>query len=86
MGGGGGNSDILKQVYAGAVRLVAVYASSTWNTASKTNKSKLDRVHGHENYLRSYEKHINSNKWKRQQTFNLWSVEVGTKLHSKGKS
>ena len=34
--------DILKQVYAGAV--VVEYASTTWDTASKTNKSKLDRV------------------------------------------
>ena len=43
-GGGGGNSDILKQVYTGAVRPVIEYASTTWDTASKTNKSKLDRV------------------------------------------
>ena len=40
----GGNSDILKQVYTGAVRPVIKYASKTWDTASKTNKSKLDRV------------------------------------------
>ena len=38
------NSDILKQVYTGAVRPVVEYASTTWGTASKTNKSKLDRV------------------------------------------
>ena len=40
----GANSDILKQVYIGAVRPVVEYASTTWDTASKTNKSKLDRV------------------------------------------
>ena len=38
------NSDILKQVYTGAVKPVVEYASTTWDTASKTNKSKLDRV------------------------------------------
>ena len=40
----GTNSDILKQVYTGAVRPVVEYASTIWDTASKTNKSKLDRV------------------------------------------
>ena len=40
----GANSDILKQVYTGAERPVVEYASTTWDTASKTNKSKLDRV------------------------------------------
>ena len=40
----GANSDILKQVYTGAVRPALEYASTTWDTASKTNKSKLDRV------------------------------------------
>ena len=40
----GANSDILKQVYTGAVRPVVEYASTIWDTASKTNKSKLDRV------------------------------------------
>ena len=40
----GANSDILKQVYIGAVRPVVKYASTIWDTASKTNKSKLDRV------------------------------------------
>ena len=43
-GGEGGNSDILKQVYTGAVRAVVEYTSTTWDTSSKTNKSKLDRV------------------------------------------
>ena len=41
----GANSAILKQVYTGAVRPVIEYASTTWDTASKTNKSKLDRAH-----------------------------------------
>ena len=42
----GANSDILKvkQVYTGAVRPVVESASTIWDTASKTNKSKLDRV------------------------------------------
>ena len=40
----GASSDILKQVYTGAVRPVVEYASTIWDTASKTNKSKLDRV------------------------------------------
>ena len=40
----GANSDILKQVYTEAVRPVVEYASTIWDTASKTNKSKLDRV------------------------------------------
>ena len=40
----GASSYILKQVYTGAVRPVVEYASTTWDTASKTNKSKLDRV------------------------------------------
>ena len=40
----GANSDILKQVYTGVVRPVVEYASTIWDTTSKTNKSKLDRV------------------------------------------
>ena len=40
----GANSDILKQVYTEAVRPVVEYTSTTWDTAPKTNKSKLDRV------------------------------------------
>ena len=40
----GANSNILKQVYTGAVRPVVEYASTIWDTVSKTNKSKLDRV------------------------------------------
>ena len=40
----GANSDILKPVHTGAVRPVVESASTTWDTASKTNKSKLDRV------------------------------------------
>ena len=38
------NSDILKQVYTGAVRPVVEYASTIWDTALKANKIKLDRV------------------------------------------
>ena len=38
------NSGILKQVYTGAVRPVVEYASTTWKTTSKINKSKQDRV------------------------------------------
>ena len=40
----GANSDIPKQVYTGAIRSVVEYATTTCDTASKTNKSKLDRV------------------------------------------
>ena len=40
----GGSSKILKQVYTGTVRPVVEYDSTTWDTASKTNKSKLDRM------------------------------------------
>ena len=40
----GANSSILKQVYTGTVRPVVEYASTTWNTASRTNKTTLDRV------------------------------------------
>ncbi|KAK7096645.1 hypothetical protein V1264_003726 [Littorina saxatilis] len=40
----GANSQILKTVYTGAVRPVLEYASSSWNTAARTNKARLDRV------------------------------------------
>ena len=40
----GANSGILKKVYTGNIRPVVEYASTTWNTASKTNKSPLDTV------------------------------------------
>jgi len=40
----GANSNILRQVYIGAVRPVTEYASTTWATASKTSKGKLDKV------------------------------------------
>ena len=40
----GANSDILKQIYTRAVRPVVEYATTTWDTTSKTSKSKLDRV------------------------------------------
>ena len=57
----GANSDILKQVYTGAVRPVVEYASTIWDTASKTNKkqARQSAEHGPENYLRCYEKHTN---------------------------
>ena len=40
----GTNPDILKEVYKGAVRPVVEYASTAWDTGSKTNKSKVNRV------------------------------------------
>ena len=40
----GANAKILQQVYTGAVRPVADYASTSWVTASKSSKNKLDKV------------------------------------------
>ena len=40
----GANGKILRQVYTGAVRPVMEYASTSWITASKTTKTKLDKV------------------------------------------
>ena len=40
----GANAKILCQVYTGAIRPIAEYASSSWITASKTSKNKLDKV------------------------------------------
>ena len=40
----GANSKILKQVYAGLVRPITEYASTTWMTASNSHKDKLDKV------------------------------------------
>jgi len=40
----GANGKILRQVYTGAVRPITEYASSSWITASRTSKSKLDKV------------------------------------------
>jgi ribonuclease HI len=40
----GANPKILHQLYTGTVRPVTEYASTSWVTASKTNKSKLDKV------------------------------------------
>ena len=40
----GANIKILKQVYAGLVRPIAEHASTTWASASKTNKDRLDKV------------------------------------------
>ena len=87
--GGGGNSDILKQVYTGAVRPVIKYASKTWDTASKTNKSKLDRVQNMG--LRIILGAVRSTPIQQMEKtadlqFNLWSADMSTKLQSKGKS
>ena len=38
------NSKILKTVYTGSVRPVLEYASTSWCTAAKTNKAKLDKI------------------------------------------
>ena len=71
----GANSDILKQVYSGAVRPVVEYASTTWDTASKNQQEKARQSveHGHENYLRCYEKHTNPTNGKdhRPSTFGV---------------
>ena len=40
----GANSKILKTVYTGSVRPVLEYASTSWYTAAKTNKAKLDKI------------------------------------------
>ena len=40
----GANSRILKTVYTGAVRPVLEYSSSSWISAAKSTKSRLDRV------------------------------------------
>ena len=40
----GANTKILKSVYTGTVRPVLEYASSSWNTAAKSNKAKLDKI------------------------------------------
>jgi ribonuclease HI len=40
----GANAKILRQVYTGTVRPIAEYASTSWITASKTSKTKLDKV------------------------------------------
>ena len=40
----GADSRILTRVYTGAVRPTMEYASTTWGTAAKTNKQKLDKV------------------------------------------
>ena len=40
----GANSKILKTVYTGSVRPVLEYASTSWCTAAKTNKAKLDKI------------------------------------------
>ena len=40
----GANAKILRQVYTGTVRPIAEYASTSWTTASRTSKAKLDKV------------------------------------------
>ena len=40
----GANGKILGHVYTCAIRPIMEYASTSWITASKTNKSKLDKV------------------------------------------
>ena len=40
----GANAQILRQVYTCTVRPVAEYASTSWITASRSNKAKLDKV------------------------------------------
>lgn len=40
----GADSKLLTRTYTGAVRPTLEYASTTWGTASKTNKSRLDKV------------------------------------------
>ena len=40
----GANSKLLARTYTGAVRPTMEYAATTWSTASKTNKSRLDKV------------------------------------------
>ena len=40
----GADSRLLARVYTGAVRPTMEYASTSWGTASKTNKSRLDKV------------------------------------------
>ena len=40
----GADSKILTQVYTATVRPSMEYVSTTWGTAAKSNKSRLDRV------------------------------------------
>ena len=40
----GADSSILTKVYAATVRPTTEYASTTWGTADKTNKSRLDKI------------------------------------------
>ena len=40
----GADSSILTKVYTATVRPTMEYASTTWGTAAKTNKSRLDKV------------------------------------------
>ena len=40
----GADTNILRRVYTGAVRPIMEYATTSWATASNTNKNKLDKV------------------------------------------
>ena len=40
----GADSSILSKVYTATVRPTMEFASTTWGTAAKTNKSRLDKV------------------------------------------
>ena len=40
----GADSSILTKVYTATVRPTMEYASTTWGTAAKTNKSRLDKI------------------------------------------
>ena len=40
----GANLKILRQVYTGNVTLVAEYVFSSWSTASKANKTRINKV------------------------------------------
>ena len=40
----GADTNILNKVYTGAVRPIMEYATTSWATASNSNKTKLDRV------------------------------------------
>ena len=80
--------DILKQVYTGAARPVIEYASTTLDTASKTNESDLDRVQNMGlriifGTMRSIPIQQNG---KDRRPFNLGNADTNTKLPSKGKS
>ena len=56
----GANSDILKQVYTGAVRPVVEYAHNLgYCLQNQQKQARQSAEHGPDNHLRCYEKHIN---------------------------